>query len=111
MSTYCWALPKPKFEPFITHNRGTLNIIKSKKFVEQSCVSSFLKRFPPVCNNTEFLSTSQMKSPAITTTLDGKNKTLYLQVRNILTCTRLVIFSSLRLGFSEHAFYAVAVYF
>ncbi len=24
MSTYCWALPKPKYEPFITHNRGAL---------------------------------------------------------------------------------------
>ncbi len=24
MSTYCWALPKPKYEPFITLNRGTL---------------------------------------------------------------------------------------
>ncbi len=25
MSTCCWGLPKPKYEPFITHNRGTLN--------------------------------------------------------------------------------------
>ncbi len=24
MSTCCWGLPKPKYEPFITHNRGTL---------------------------------------------------------------------------------------
>lgn len=28
-----------------------------------------------------FVCFSQMKSPAITTTLDGKNKTLYLQVK------------------------------
>ncbi len=26
MSTCCWGLPKPKYEPFITHNRGTLNL-------------------------------------------------------------------------------------
>ncbi len=26
MSTCCWGLPKPKYEPFITHNRGTLKI-------------------------------------------------------------------------------------
>ncbi len=25
MSTCCWGLPKPKYEPFITHNRGTLS--------------------------------------------------------------------------------------
>ncbi len=25
MSTCCWGLPKPKYEPFITQNRGTLN--------------------------------------------------------------------------------------
>ncbi len=24
MPTCCWGLPKPKYEPFITHNRGTL---------------------------------------------------------------------------------------
>ncbi len=24
MSTCCWGLSKPKYEPFITHNRGTL---------------------------------------------------------------------------------------
>ncbi len=24
MSTCCWGFPKPKYEPFITHNRGTL---------------------------------------------------------------------------------------
>ncbi len=24
MSTCCWGLPKPKYEPFKTHNRGTL---------------------------------------------------------------------------------------
>ncbi len=24
MSTCCWGLPKPKYEPFITHNRGNL---------------------------------------------------------------------------------------
>ncbi len=24
MSTCCLGLPKPKYEPFITHNRGTL---------------------------------------------------------------------------------------
>ncbi len=24
MSTCCWGLPKPRYEPFITHNRGTL---------------------------------------------------------------------------------------
>ncbi len=26
MSTCCWGLPKPKYEPFITHNRGTLEM-------------------------------------------------------------------------------------
>ncbi len=26
MSTCCWGLPKPKYEPFITHNRGTLTV-------------------------------------------------------------------------------------
>ncbi len=26
MSTCCWGLPKPKHEPFITHNRGTLSM-------------------------------------------------------------------------------------
>ncbi len=29
MSTCCWGLPKPKYEPFITHNRGTLIAFKS----------------------------------------------------------------------------------
>ncbi len=27
MSTCCWWLPKPKYEPFITHNRGTLKTV------------------------------------------------------------------------------------
>ncbi len=22
----CWGLPQPKYEPFITHNKGTLNL-------------------------------------------------------------------------------------
>ncbi len=26
MSACCWGLPKPKYEPFITHNRGTLRL-------------------------------------------------------------------------------------
>ncbi len=30
MSTYCRALLKPKYEPFITHNRGTLHFYKRK---------------------------------------------------------------------------------
>ncbi len=28
MSACCWGLPKPKYEPFITHNRGTSNFAK-----------------------------------------------------------------------------------
>ncbi len=27
MSTCCWGLPKPKYEPFIIHNRGTLTLV------------------------------------------------------------------------------------
>ncbi len=27
MSTCCWGLTKPKYEPFITHNRGTLKVM------------------------------------------------------------------------------------
>ncbi len=49
MSTCCWGLPKPKYEPFITHNRGTfmqykyaLNFHyikqKSDKFMDLRCV-------------------------------------------------------------------------
>ncbi len=26
MSTCCWGLSKPKYEPFMTHNRGTLSM-------------------------------------------------------------------------------------
>ncbi len=29
MPTCCWGLPKPKYEPFITHNRGTLKPLKN----------------------------------------------------------------------------------
>ncbi len=32
MSTCCWGLPKPKYEPFITHNRGTLNFVVELDF-------------------------------------------------------------------------------
>ncbi len=30
MSTCCWGLPKTKYEPFITHNRGTLRPVHIK---------------------------------------------------------------------------------
>ncbi len=30
MSTCCWGHPKPKYEPFITHNRGTLKVQQEK---------------------------------------------------------------------------------
>jgi len=34
MSTYTWALPKPKYEPFITHKRGTLvGFLNNKKWL------------------------------------------------------------------------------
>ncbi len=29
MSTCCWRLPKPKCEPFITHNRGPLSFFRT----------------------------------------------------------------------------------
>ncbi len=32
MSTCCWGLPKPKYEPFIIHNRGTLKCCKLHTF-------------------------------------------------------------------------------
>ncbi len=32
MSTCCWGLPKPKYEPFITHNKGTLNFVVELDF-------------------------------------------------------------------------------
>ncbi len=40
MSTCCWGLPKPKYEPFITHNRGTLNNVTKK------ITSRFIYVFP-----------------------------------------------------------------
>ncbi len=33
MSTCCWGLPKPKYEPFITHNRGTLTWMTSVRII------------------------------------------------------------------------------
>lgn len=44
-----------------------------------------------------------MKSPAITTTLEGKNKTLYLQViyllyKNVAWCLVSCVYSKLRLN-------------
>ncbi len=44
MSTCCWGLPKPKYEPFITHNRGTLRYFRKEnknkwiqQFVSSAC--------------------------------------------------------------------------
>uniref|UniRef100_A0A8C2BNT6 NEDD8-activating enzyme E1 catalytic subunit n=1 Tax=Cyprinus carpio TaxID=7962 RepID=A0A8C2BNT6_CYPCA len=68
-------------------------------------------QFPPSAKLQEILdyltenASLQMKSPAITTTLDGKNKTLYLQVRTFPTCSRLVIF---KLGLVDGQELAVA---
>ncbi len=43
MSTCCWGLPKPKYEPFITHNRGTLIFII---IVMMPCIVYSIRDFP-----------------------------------------------------------------
>ncbi len=49
MSTCCWGLPKPKYEPFITNNRGTLKdrrsvSSRSHKFCSHSITGNLFLR-------------------------------------------------------------------
>ncbi len=49
MSTCCWGLPKPKYEPFITNNRGTLIFLRKhdRTTVFTPLGDHLLQLFPP----------------------------------------------------------------
>ncbi len=42
-STCCWGIPKPKYEPFITHNKGTLIDINSYNLMDQKSINTYKK--------------------------------------------------------------------
>ncbi len=49
MSTCCWGLPKSKYEPFITHNRGTLTKIVKILTFSVSWIGKLIKYCTSVC--------------------------------------------------------------
>ncbi len=49
ISTCCWGLPKPKYEPFITNNRGNLTILKTS-LLKIACKPFFMLNYHQILN-------------------------------------------------------------